>query len=261
MHPPAGRPDARAADRPVCGRYSLAVPDPGRLRSRFALGESVEIRRRYNVAPGDAVLAVTTDRDGRPRGELLRWGLVPPWSSAPGAAGKLINARGETVAERPAFRGAFERFRCLIIADGFYEWRRRSEHETTKAKQAFHITRTGGEPFAFAGLWSVWHRGAPDEIRSCAIVTAAANEAVAALHDRMPVILEAGDEADWLDRATPAEHLRALLRGLPAAQTSLRAVSAAVNDARYDGPGCLAGADADTGGAGDEAHRTQSTLF
>ena len=133
----------------MCGRYSLATPDPGDLRARFGIGESVEIRTRYNVAPGDEVLAVTTDREGHPRGELLRWGLVPSWAKSPDTGLKMINARLETATEKPAFRRAFERFRCLIVADGFYEWRR----ATAGPKQPFHITRTDGRPFAFAGLW------------------------------------------------------------------------------------------------------------
>jgi putative SOS response-associated peptidase YedK len=220
----------------VCGRYSLAVPDPGQLRARFPIGEQVEVRERFNVAPGDEVLAVTTDRSGKPRGELLRWGLVPPWSERPGAAGKMINARAETVAEKPAYRSAFERFRCLIIADGFYEWRRISPGP----KDAFHITRPQGEPFAFAGLWSVWHRGQPDAIRSCTIITTAANTAVAQLHDRMPVVLDPSQEDAWLDSTTPAERLHQLLAGLTPAETAVRQVGPAVNDARYDGPECLA---------------------
>src|SRR5436305_882320 len=131
----------------MCGRYTLATPDPAAVRARFPVGESVEIRTRYNVAPGDEVLAVTADREGRPRGELLRWGLVPSWSDTPDGKLKMINARVETVAERPAFRSAFERFRCLIVADGFYEW---SAPETGGPKQPFHITRADGKLFAFA---------------------------------------------------------------------------------------------------------------
>ena len=104
----------------MCGRYTLATPSPADLRARFPVGESVEIKPRYNVAPGDDVLGVTTDKDGAPRGELLRWGFVPSWAKGPGTPLKMINARVETVAERPAFRRAFERFRCLIVADGFY---------------------------------------------------------------------------------------------------------------------------------------------
>jgi putative SOS response-associated peptidase YedK len=165
----------------------------------------------------------------------------------------MINARSETVAEKPAFRLAFERFRCLILADGFYEWK----HDAgTRRKRAFHITRADGEPFAFAGLWSTWRPSSGDRqeherVRSCAIVTRAANAAVAPLHDRMPVILDPDAEAAWLDPASPRPLLQEILRGLEAAHTSVREVGGAVNDARYDGPECLAAASPDT----------QATLF
>jgi putative SOS response-associated peptidase YedK len=252
------------------------------------VGQEVEIRPRYNVAPGDPVLAVTTDRAGSPRGELLRWGLVPPWADRPGAAGKMINARAETVADRPAFRQAFRQMRCLIPASGFYEWERQADGH----KQAFHITAAGREVCAFAGLWALWRgpgrgvespgsgraaqtkipgraaqteipgraaqteipgRAAQTEIRSCAILTSAANEAVAPLHDRMPVILPKAAEAAWLDTNTPLEELISLLTPFPAAETILRAVGPAVNDARYDGPECLV--------AASEASPQQPALF
>ena len=219
----------------MCGRYSLAIADPAQVRARFPIGESVEVRPRYNVAPGDDVLAVTTDKEGNPRGELLRWGLVPSWSKSPGSAAKMINARAETLSDRPAYRGAFERFRCLIPADGFYEWRR----PETGPKQPFHITRRDHELFAFAGLWSVWRRDS-EVIRSCTIITTAANEAVAELHDRMPVILPRDREAAWLDAGTPPEVLHELLAGLGAESMAAREVSTAVNDARHDEPDCLA---------------------
>jgi len=220
----------------VCGRYTLAAPDPAAIRDRFGIGASVDVRRRYNIAPGDDVLAVTTSREGAPRGELLRWGLVPSWADGPDTGLKMINARVETAAQRPAFRRAFERFRCLIVADGFYEWRRTS----TGPKQPFHITRDDGGPFAFAGLWSIWHGDGDQTLRTCSILTTDANPAVAALHDRMPVILSPEHEAPWLDTATPARELDAILAGLPAARTALSEVGFAVNDARYDGPECLA---------------------
>jgi putative SOS response-associated peptidase YedK len=220
----------------VCGRYTLATPEPAAVRSRFPIGESVEVRRRYNVAPGDDVLAVTTDRKGTPRGELLRWGLVPSWAKSPDTGLNMINARVETVTERPGYRRAFERFRCLIIADGFYEWRR----EPAGPKQPFHITRDDGELFAFAGLWSIWY--APDgesKLRTCTILTTAANSAIAPLHDRMPIILAPEHESPWLDHATRRDELADLLGGISALRTALRPVSPAVNDARYDGPECL----------------------
>ncbi|HET8978070.1 MAG TPA: SOS response-associated peptidase [Solirubrobacteraceae bacterium] len=221
----------------MCGRYTLAAPDPAAVRARFALEESVEVRRRYNIAPGDEVLAVTTGREGHRRGEQLHWGLVPSWAKSPDTGLKMINARLETVTERPAFRAAFERYRCLIPADGFYEW----QVTGTGRKQPFHITRSDGALFAFAGLWSIWHRpDGGDTLRTCTILTRAANAAVAPLHDRMPVILRASDETDWLDIGTPPDRLREILAGLPAADTALTEVGLAVNDAHYDGPECLA---------------------
>jgi len=220
----------------VCGRYTLATPDPAAIRGHFPISESVEIRQRFNVAPGDDVLAVTTDREGAPRGELLRWGLVPSWAKSPNTGLKMINARLETVSERPAYRRAFERFRCLIVADGFYEWQR----QAVGPKQPFHITRDDGGLFSFAGLWSIWYAPDGGKLRTCTILTTAANTAIAGLHDRMPVILERDAESQWLDISTSADRLHAILAGLPASQTVMTPVGLAVNDARYDGPECLA---------------------
>jgi putative SOS response-associated peptidase YedK len=220
----------------VCGRYTLATPNPAEVRGRFPIGEAIEVRRRYNVAPGDEVLAVTTDKEGRSRGELLRWGLVPSWARQPDTGLKMINARVETVGERPAYRRAFERYRCLIVADGFYEWRR----QPAGPKQAFHIARGDGGLFAFAGLWSIWHGEDGQTLRTCTILTTAANAAIAPLHDRMPVILAPEAESAWLEPADSPEHLRRLLGGLDPGGTALRPVGPAVNDARYDGPDCLA---------------------
>jgi putative SOS response-associated peptidase YedK len=223
----------------VCGRYTLAAPNPAAVRARFPVGESVEIRQRFNVAPGDDVLAVSTDREGAPRGELLKWGLVPTWAKRSDTGLKMINARVETVAERPAYRRAFERFRCLIVADGFYEWQRVAGPGGA-AKRAFHITRDDGGLFAFAGLWSIWYGDDDIKLRTCAILTTAANSAIAPLHDRMPIMLEPEAERAWLDAATPQAELAELLTGLSPAGTALRAVGPAVNDAGYDGPECLA---------------------
>ena len=222
----------------MCGRYTLATPNPADVRARFPIGESIEVRRRYNVAPGDEVLAVTTDREGNPRGELLRWGLVHTWAKKPDTGLKMINARVETVGERAAFRRAFERYRCLIIADGFYEWQR----QQAGPKQAFHITRSDGGLFAFAGLWSIWHDDDNEgrTLRTCTILTTAANPAIASLHDRMPVILAPGAESAWLEPSRPPDRMRELLAGLTPSETALRRVGSAVNDARYDGPECLA---------------------
>ncbi|HTU28988.1 MAG TPA: SOS response-associated peptidase [Solirubrobacteraceae bacterium] len=219
----------------MCGRYSLAAPDPSQVRARFPVGESVEIRRRFNVAPTDDVLTVTTDREGNPRGELLRWGLVPGWADSPKIGSRMINARVESVAEKSAFRTAFQRYRCLIIADGFYEWQRAADGP----KRPFHITRDDGLPFAFAGLWSIWHGPQEEVVRSCTIITRPANDRIASLHDRMPVILDPAHEADWLDTSTPPGALEEILAGLATEHTALTEVGLAVNDARHDEPDCL----------------------
>jgi putative SOS response-associated peptidase YedK len=225
----------------MCGRYTLAGTDPSQLRARWPLGERLEVRQRFNVAPGDDVLAVLRHGEDAaqgpgPEGALLRWGLVPFWASDPKELGaRTINARAETVAERPAFREAFARRRCLILADGFYEWSGGVPH---------WITREDGEPFAFAGLWASWRpKGAGRDVeplRSCSIVTTAAAGPVRSLHDRMPVILAGAEqESLWIDPVAPVDELHALCRPESAPALEFRPVSRAVNDARFDGPRCL----------------------
>lgn len=220
----------------MCGRYTLATPAVADLRARFALGESVELRRRFNVCPGDDVAAVTTSREGEPRGELLRWGLVPHWATDPATGFKMINARAETVAERPAYRDALRGRRCLVIADGFYEWQRRP----SQPKLPIHVTRADGAPFAFAGLWAIWHGPRDEVLRTCTIVTTQANAALADVHPRMPVMLrDEADELAWLAPDADERELLDLLAPLPVALTARRAVGPAVNDARHDAPDCL----------------------
>jgi putative SOS response-associated peptidase YedK len=221
----------------VCGRYSLTAQDPSGLRQRFPLGETVPIEPRYNVAPSDDVVAVTTDREGAPRGELLRWGLVPHWAKDAKIGPRLINARGESVAEKPAFRDAFARRRCLIVADGFYEWQAR---EGQRRKQPWWIAREDHAPFAFAGLWSTWRlKDEPDAplLRTCTIVTTQASAALSAIHERMPVILDQSTEELWLSHDAEPAALQDLLR--PFDHTAAREVGFAVNDAHHDAPDCL----------------------
>jgi putative SOS response-associated peptidase YedK len=225
----------------MCGRYTLASTTPAQLRARFPLGESVAIAQRFNVAPGDDVLAVVM-REGGPTGALLRWGLVPPWADDPKVGYKMINARAETVEDKPAYRNPFQRGRCLIVADGFYEWTR------DERRQPFHVTRGDGAPFAFAGIRTAWRDPREPEselLRSCAIVTTAANAKIQHIHSRMPVILDPADEEEWLDPHTPPGRLQQMLHPLAVDLTHARPVSKAVNDARYDGPECLAPAEAD----------------
>jgi putative SOS response-associated peptidase YedK len=235
----------------VCGRYTMATPDLGRVRTRFDLDERVELRRRFNVAPTDDVVAVRTDREGRRRGDSLRWGLVPFWADDPKVGARMINARAESVTEKPAFRDAFASRRCLILADGFYEWQRRDG-----AKRPWWITRVDDEPFAFAGLWATWRpKGTEgvEPLRSCTIITTTASAAIAPLHDRMPVILPPDAEAAWLDPATPPARLLDLLAPLDPGATAMREVGRAVNDARHDAEDCL-----DPPSAADEP---QAALF
>jgi putative SOS response-associated peptidase YedK len=234
----------------VCGRYSLATPAANDLRSRFALGESLEIRQRFNVAPGDEVVTVTTSKEGEPRGEILRWGLVPFWAKDPKIGYKMINARAETVAEKPAFRDALKTRRCLIVADGFYEWQPRPGK---RRKQPFHITRADGAPFAFAGLWASWHGDGDEALRTCTIITTDANDVLRDVHDRMPVMLpDAAAEEAWLDHGTPPPLLAELLVPLADDLTARRAVSPVVGDARHDEPDCLDDAPPEDEDAGDD---------
>ena len=220
----------------MCGRYSLAAPNPASLRERFALGDAVPLEPRFNVAPGQDAVVVTTDREGAPRPEMLRWGLVPYWSDSPKSAYKMINARAEGLEQRPAFRDALATHRCLVIADGFFEWQAR-EHSP---KQPWWIRREDGAPFAFAGLWASW-RPEPDvePLRTFTIVTTRANDRLAGIHDRMPVMLPRDAEAAWIAHDTPRPLLRELLAPLPDSETHLVPVSTAVNDVANDGPECI----------------------
>jgi putative SOS response-associated peptidase YedK len=215
----------------MCGRFTLTDPDPRLLRFRFDLDESVEIEQgpRYNVAPTDPVLAVRLG-EGRREPGVLRWGLIPHYADPDSFDRLLINARAETVAEAPAFRDAFEEgYRCLVIADGFYEWR-----STETGKRPVWITRPGREPFAFAGLWARARREDGSQVHSCAIATCRPGEVVAPIHDRMPVILEKDAEAAWLDPQRAGDELLALLE--PTDELSVAEVSDRVNDVRFDGP-------------------------
>jgi putative SOS response-associated peptidase YedK len=215
----------------MCGRYTLTDPDPRLLRFRFGLRESVEIeqRPRYNVAPTDSVLAVRPDREGGREPGILRWGLIPHYADPDSFDQLLINARAETVAEAPAFRDAFRTHRCLIVADGFYEWR-----EEEMGKRPVWITRPSRELFAFAGLWAEARRADGSSVHSCAIVTCGPGKVVAPIHDRMPVILEADAEEIWLDPGGGKERLEELL--VPTDELEVTEVSDAVNDVRQDGP-------------------------
>jgi putative SOS response-associated peptidase YedK len=223
------------ASSAMCGRYTLTDPDPRLLRFRFGLRETAEIVRppRFNIAPTDPVLAIRRDGEGGREPGMLRWGLIPHYADPEAFDRLLINARAETVAEAPAFRDAFaDGYRCLVVADGFYEWR---QGET--GKQPVWITRPDRAPFAFAGLWARAKRAEGPDLHSCAIVTCAPGEVVAPIHDRMPVILDPASEGAWLDPDGEPGDLLGLLR--PTDELTVTEVSDAVNDVREDGPHLL----------------------
>lgn len=218
----------------MCGRYTLTNPDPMALRARFDILESVAENDppRFNIAPTDPVLAVR-ERDAGAR-ELgrLRWGLVPGrWAERKGSR-PLINARAETIATQPAFAESFRERRCLICADGFYEWL-----TDEQGKRPVWFSRPDEDLFAFAGVWAELAVDGDTVIHSCAIVTCEANAMMRPIHDRMPVILEPGSgEAAWLDAATSADDLGGLLRPPPDDLLTARVVSDLVNNVREDGP-------------------------
>jgi putative SOS response-associated peptidase YedK len=220
----------------MCGRFlQLSSRDELARLFGFETADAVpELFPRYNVAPTQPVAAVRQD-DGRRTLVLLRWGLIPPWAKDARIAYSCINARGETVAEKPAFRAAFKARRCLIPASGWYEW----QATGGKHKQPFHFRSTNGKPFAFAGLWERWDKGdAP--VESCTVITTEANAVARPVHDRMPVILAPANFAAWLDPRTPAGNLDALLRPCPEEGMIAAPVGRYVSNPRNEGPQCLA---------------------
>src|SRR3954471_24884586 len=190
--PPAMRRAAERIDDLMCGRYTLI--NLAALTQAFPWIDEppADDPSRYNIAPTQPIVAVANNRADR--FEHFHWGLIPSWAIDPGIGNRMINARAETLAEKPAFRTALRRRRCLIPADGFYEWRKESD----KTKTPMYIRLKSGEPFAFAGLWDVWHSPDGSVVPSCTIVTTVPNELMASIHDRMPAILPESDYARWI---------------------------------------------------------------
>jgi putative SOS response-associated peptidase YedK len=181
----------------------------------------------------------------------LHWGLIPSWADDPSVASRMINARGETVATKPAYRQAFSKRRCLIVADGFYEWRKiGAGKKSGPGKQPYYIHLADGRPFAFAGLWEHWRRGELT-INSCTIITTEAYELLAGFHDRMPVILPPRDYDLWLDpTVTDSASVLPLIAQYPAEEMALEPVSTRVNSPKHDAPDCLQSVDEDAPPAG-----------
>ena len=220
----------------MCGRFSLTA-SAELLRSFFYLLEGTPLfeQPRYNIAPSQEVAAIRCDFNQRRTLAPLRWGLIPSWSKDANMGARMINARAETLLQKPAFRAIFKKHRCLIPADGFYEWRKDG-----RRKQPFHIHMRDNKPFAFAGLWDHWQGPDGASIETCAIITTDSNALILPIHGRMPVILDPGEYAAWLDPGLedPAR-LSPLLRPHPAAPMEVRAVGDYINTPRNEGKRCL----------------------
>ncbi|MEH2407081.1 SOS response-associated peptidase [Nostoc sp.] len=227
----------------MCGRFTLKQSPEG-LSQVFHVDSVPDLAAEYNIAPTQMVATVLQNPESEKREfKQLHWGLIPSWAKDAGMGAKLINARAETVAEKPAFRSAFKHRRCLVLTDGFYEWQRQQGK-----KQPFYFRLQDGQPFAFAGLWEKWRclrqpeAGTPadEEIISCTILTTVANELLQPIHERMPVILEPQDYDLWLDlQVQTPQTLQQLLRPYPAPAMTAYPVSTLVNNARHNNPECI----------------------
>lgn len=218
----------------MCGRYVLkaTLPEIARL---LGMDVDMALEPRYNIAPTQDVPVCSVDEQGERRLGLMRWGLVPHWAKDPKSAYRMINARAETVADKPSFRVAFRRRRCLIPADGYYEWK-----ATGSRKQPYFIHMTDGRPFCFAGLWEIWQPPEAEPLHSCAIITTKANRTSARVHPRMPVIVPETDYEPWLDPdISEPEAISPLLRPYPPETMTLYPVSSTVNNPRADDERCI----------------------
>jgi putative SOS response-associated peptidase YedK len=224
----------------MCGRF-VSASTPDELANYFgALAPDKDLDDNFNVAPTNEVYALRA-ADGERQLTTLRWGLVPFWAKDLKIGSRMINARSETVSEKSAFRKAYEGRRCLIPADGFYEWAKVAGH---KKKQPFYIFRPDGEPLVFAGLWARWRPKGDDDakaddeievVESCTILTCGPNSDMEPIHDRMPVLVPATAWDDWLSPDTPLDVIADLLRPAPDGLLELRAVSTSVNNVRNNG--------------------------
>jgi len=216
----------------MCGRITFHR-SPAELRRMFNLDVTPNLPARYNIAPSADVPVVRLRADGARELVQLRWGLVPFWAKELKVGYKMSNARAETVAEKPSYRDAFKKRRCLVVADGYYEW----QGETPK--QPWWIRLKSGEPFGFAGLWESWKSPDGETIETTTIITTEPNPYLATIHDRMPVILAPEDHDAWLAPDAPADRLKALLRPYPAEEMTAHKVGRTVNNARNDSPSLI----------------------
>ena len=221
----------------MCGRFTLISPGEV-LAEFFELAEVPALTPRYNIAPTQPAPVVRVDREHQARQfDWLHWGLVPSWAKDPSIGARMINARAETVADKPAFRSALRYRRCLVVADGFYEWQK---VEGQKRKQPHYIRMEGGQPFAFAGLWEHWEGADGSVLESCVIITTDPNELMQKLHNRMPVILRPEDFGRWLDPTIQGgDRVQALLAPCPPDEMKAFPVSTVVNNPSNDAPACV----------------------
>jgi putative SOS response-associated peptidase YedK len=219
----------------MCGRFTLTV-DPGKLQEAIpGLIVPEDLTPKYNIAPSQPVAVLPNE--GENRLDFFLWGLIPSWAKDPGIGNRMINARAETLAEKPAFRAAFRRRRCLVFADGFYEWR---QEPGSKVKTPMYIKLKSGDPFAFAGLWEIWHAGDGSEIKSCTIITTSPNRLMEEIHNRMPVILPREAYSEWLKPGeVEPNNLNPLLEPYPENEMLAYPVSRMVNSPQNDVPECI----------------------
>ncbi|MEO6308774.1 MAG: SOS response-associated peptidase [Nitrospiraceae bacterium] len=219
----------------MCGRFTQTAT-PEVIAEHFHLDEPPLFTPRYNIAPSQQVAAIRFNAETTTREcVMLRWGLIPSWAKDPKIGNQCINAKAETVAEKPSFRSAFKKRRCLVVADGFYEW----QVQGTR-KQPMWIGLRDRRPFAFAGLWEHWSPNDGEPIESCTIITTEPNELMQPIHNRMPVILAPSSYDQWLDPAFQnIETLNGLLRPYPSEELTAHPVSTLVNNPRHDAPQCL----------------------
>ena len=218
----------------MCGRFALYA-DYEVILERFDIGQDafgeLDYKPSFNIAPSQEVAAVVSDRKQNRLGKL-KWGLIPPWAKEAKVGYKMINARAETASEKPSFRNAFKKKRCLIVADSFYEWKK---EENTKTPMLIHLK--SGEPFAFAGLWESWTSPEGETVHSCSILTTKPNELMASIHDRMPVILSKEAEKIWLDpKVQDIDLLESLLVPFDEGELEAYQVSSEVNSPKNNHP-------------------------
>jgi putative SOS response-associated peptidase YedK len=219
----------------MCGRFTQTA-SPGIIAEQFQVQEPPLFPPRYNIAPSQQIAAIRIDPDTTLRKlVLLRWGLIPSWAKDPKIGNQCINAKAETVAEKPAFRSAFKKRRCLVVATGFYEWQVRG-----RTKQPMWVGLRSQQPFAFAGLWEHWKPAEGEPFETCTIITTEPNDLMRSIHNRMPVILAPASYDQWLDLTfQQAEPLQALLRPYPSEELTVFPVGTLVNNPRHDAPQCL----------------------